>query len=174
MAFWNCESVRMISRASTCAASTRTLAEGRGDDAAGDALAEADDQIGDAGGGFEDRGQATQDFIERVEFLSMEVNERGDVGRVLDQCGSVSRWRERSRELMAKAPVRSPSEAAAAARSNWSVTLAMALTTTTGFCPATRPATMAAVRPMAAGSSTDVPPNFITTRLMRNFPIFRR
>ena len=48
------------------------------------------------------------------------------------------------------------------------MTLAMALTTTTGCLPwATRPATMAAVRPMAAGSSTEVPPNFITTRLMR-------
>src|SRR6266571_6376823 len=47
----------------------------------------------------------------------------------------------------------------------------MALTTTTGFLPwATRPATIAAVRLMAAGSSTDVPPNFITTRLMRSFP----
>jgi hypothetical protein len=29
---------------------------------------------------------------------------------------------------------------------------------------------MAAVRPIAAGSSTDVPPNFMTTRLMRTFP----
>src|ERR1035441_4379077 len=35
-----------------------------------------------------------------------------------------------------------------------------------------RPATIAAVRPMAAGSSTDVPPNFMTTRLMRIFPSF--
>ena len=41
---------------------------------------------------------------------------------------------------MARAPVRSPVAAAAAARSNWSVTLAMALTTTTGCLPsATRP-----------------------------------
>ena len=36
---------------------------------------------------------------------------------------------------MARAPVRSPLAAAAAARSNWSVTLAMALTTTTGCLP---------------------------------------
>src|SRR5579862_9872298 len=44
----------------------------------------------------------------------------------------------------------------------------MALTTTTVCLPAaTRPATMAAVRLMAVGSSTEVPPNFITTRLMR-------
>jgi hypothetical protein len=34
---------------------------------------------------------------------------------------------------------------------------------------ATRLATIAAVRRMAAGSSTEVPPNFITTRLMRVF-----
>src|SRR4051812_48433592 len=44
----------------------------------------------------------------------------------------------------------------------------MALTTTTVCLPAaTRPATMEAVRLIAVGSSTDVPPNFITTRLMR-------
>jgi hypothetical protein len=61
-------------------------------------------------------------------------------------------------------------DAAVAARNSWSVTLAMALTTTTGLLPiATRPATMAAVRPMAAESSTDVPPNFITTRFMQIF-----
>ena len=73
---------------------------------------------------------------------------------------------------MASAPVRSPSAAAAAARSNWSVTLAMALTTTTGLLPpAARPATIAAVRPIAAGSSTDVPPNFITTRFISCFPL---
>jgi hypothetical protein len=29
---------------------------------------------------------------------------------------------------------------------------------------------MAAVRAMASGSSSDVPPNFMTTRLMRDFP----
>src|ERR1019366_6920544 len=86
---------------------------------------------------------------------------------------AVSRCRERRRELMAREPVRSPSAAHEAARSNWSVTFAIALTITTGCLPmATRPATMAAVRPMAAGSSTDVPPNFITTRLMPIFPSF--
>jgi hypothetical protein len=42
-----------------------------------------------------------------------------------------------------------------------SVTLAMALTTTTGFC-ANRPSTMAATRSMALLSSTEVPPNFMT------------
>src|ERR1700722_17850490 len=42
-----------------------------------------------------------------------------------------------------------------------SVTLAMALTTTTGFC-ARRPSTMEATRSMALASSTDVPPNFMT------------
>src|ERR1700732_2933085 len=50
----------------------------------------------------------------------------------------------------------------------------MALTTTTGVFPdATRPATIAAVRPMAAASSTDVPPDFMTTRLMRSFSRFK-
>src|SRR6202041_356824 len=89
----------------------------------------------------------------------------------LTSAQAVSRWRQRRRALIARAPVRSPAAAAAAARSNRSVTLDMALTTTTACLPwAMRPATMAAVRPMAAGSSTDVPPNFMTTRLMRTFP----
>src|SRR6202041_2985588 len=89
----------------------------------------------------------------------------------LTSAQAVSRWRQRRRALIARAPVRSPAAAAAAARSNRSVTLDMALTTTTACLPwAMRPATMAAVRPMAAGSSTDVPPNFMTTRLMRIFP----
>jgi hypothetical protein len=44
----------------------------------------------------------------------------------------------------------------------------MAETTTTGLLPAaTRPATIPAVRAMAVASSTDVPPNFITTRLIQ-------
>ena len=106
-------------------------------------------------------------FVERVELLVDEADERGVVGLVLDQSGSGV--------AMARAQARTDGqgagavalEAAAAARSNWSVTLAMALTTTTGLLPpATRPATMAAVRPMAAASSTDVPPNFITTMLI--------
>src|SRR5436190_17694560 len=42
-----------------------------------------------------------------------------------------------------------------------SVTLAMALTTTTGFC-ARRPSTMEATQSMALASSTEVPPNFMT------------
>ena len=45
------------------------LAEGSGDDAAGDALAVADDQVGDARRQFENGGQAAQNFIQRVEFL---------------------------------------------------------------------------------------------------------
>src|SRR5450759_5402003 len=56
---------------------------------------------------------------------------------------------------------RSPFPAAAAMASNWSVTLAMALTTTKGRCDK-RAFTMAATRSMAAASSTDVPPNFMT------------
>src|SRR5580658_9452514 len=104
-------------------------------------------------------------------FWSMRFCRAVESAGVLMRAAAVSRWRQRRRELMASAPVRSPAAAAAAARSNWSVTLAMALTTTTGCLPcATRPATMAAVRPMAAGSSTEVPPNFMTTRLMRIFP----
>src|SRR5580698_1524885 len=47
----------------------------------------------------------------------------------------------------------------------------MALTTTTGLLPwLTRPFTMSAVRLMAAGSSTEVPPNFITTRFICKLP----
>src|SRR5208337_4645235 len=100
----------------------------------------------------------------------MWVTRAADSAGFLMRAQAVSRWRERRRELMARAPVRSPLAAQDAARRSWSVTLARALTTTTGCLPmATRPATMAAVRLMAAGSSTDVPPNFMTTRLMRKF-----
>ena len=103
-------------------------------------------------------------------FWSMRTCNAAESAKFFTSAQAVSRWRERSRELMESAPVRSPAAAEAAARSNWSVTLAIALTTTTGCLPcATRPATMAAVRPMAAGSSTEVPPNFMTTRLMRRF-----
>src|SRR5579863_2194666 len=45
--------------------------------------------------------------------------------------------------------------------SSVSVTLAIALTTTTGFC-GSRSFTIAATRSMARASSTEVPPNFIT------------
>src|SRR5271157_1850479 len=45
--------------------------------------------------------------------------------------------------------------------SNWSVTLAMALTTTNGRSDM-RPFTMLATRSMAVASSTEVPPNFMT------------
>src|SRR5260370_35200766 len=45
--------------------------------------------------------------------------------------------------------------------SSVSVTLAMALTTTTGFC-GRRPLTIAATRSMARAASTEVPPNFKT------------
>src|SRR5579863_4390982 len=45
--------------------------------------------------------------------------------------------------------------------SSVSVTLAMALTTTTGFCDS-RSLTIAATRSMARASSTEVPPNFMT------------
>ena len=53
------------------------LAECGGDHAAGEALAVADDQVGDARGQFENRGQAAQNFVELVEFLIDPVAERG-------------------------------------------------------------------------------------------------
>ena len=45
------------------------LNEGGGDDAAGDALAIADDEVADARSEFEDGREAAQDFVERIEFL---------------------------------------------------------------------------------------------------------
>jgi hypothetical protein len=144
------------------------FAEGRGDDAAGEQLAKADDQVGDARREFEERRQSAQNLIERVELLIVNLFDQG--GGVCDQgrgCVAVARAQPRTDGQRSGAVA---CTAVAAARSSWSVTLAMALTTTTGCLPsATRPATMAAVRPMAAGSSTDVPPNFITTRFMRVF-----
>jgi hypothetical protein len=51
---------------------------------------------------------------------------------------------------------------------SWSVTLAMAETTTTGRRPAWwRPSTIERVRRMAAASCTEVPPNFMTTIFCR-------
>jgi hypothetical protein len=151
------------------------LAEGGGDDAAGDAFAVADDEVGDARGEFEDGRQPRRTSSRESNFWSMKLISSARSAGFWTRAWAVSRWRERRRELMASAPVRSPTAEAVAARRSWSVTLAMALTTTTGCLPrATRPATMAAVRLMAAGSSTEVPPNFITTRLMRVFLMYRR
>ncbi len=80
-------------------------------------------------------------------------------------CVAVSWCRMRSRSRMARALARSPRAAVAAAESSRSVTLAIALTTTMGCNPLrTRPATISAVRRIATASSTEVPPNFITTR----------
>src|SRR3954470_7163571 len=62
---------------------------------------------------------------------------------------------------MARAASRSPAPEAFAQATSWSVTLAIALTTRTGFC-ARRDSTILAARPMAAASSTEVPPNFMT------------
>src|SRR5271157_1648650 len=62
---------------------------------------------------------------------------------------------------MSSACSRSPRPAAAAMASNWSVTFAMALTTTKGRS-AKRDFTMLATRSMAVASSTEVPPNFMT------------
>ena len=112
------------------------LAEGGGDDAAGDALAVADDEVGDAGSEFENGGEAAEDFVERVEFLVDEVAERGSIGRILDQrAGGVA---------MAGAQAGTDGESAGAVAlarrqrqrgASWSVTLAMALTTTTVCFP---------------------------------------
>src|SRR5271165_1351314 len=62
---------------------------------------------------------------------------------------------------MPSACSRSPRPAAAAMASNWSVTLAMALTTTNGRSDR-RAFTMLATRSIAVASSTEVPPNFMT------------
>src|SRR4029077_19609946 len=72
------------------------------------------------------------------------------------------------RALIAREPALSARPAAAAAASNWSVTFAMAETTTIAESPFfLRPATIAAVRSIALASSTEVPPNFITTSCSR-------
>ncbi len=86
----------------------------------------------------------------------------------LSRSAAVSMCRLRSRAAIASAPALSPRPAAEAAASNWSVTLAIADTTTTGASPRSRrPRTIAVVRRIAAASSTEVPPNFITTRVAR-------
>ena len=63
------------------------FAEGGGDDAAGEALAVADDQVADARGEFEDGREAAQNFVERVEFLLDEFGQIGGGGGVFDQRG---------------------------------------------------------------------------------------
>src|ERR1035437_2506042 len=63
------------------------LAEGGDDDAAGDALAVADDEVGDARGEFEDGGEAAQDFVEGVELPVDQGDEGGGGGWILDQGG---------------------------------------------------------------------------------------
>ena len=67
----------------------------------------ADDQVGDARGEFENRRQAAQNFIEGVELLVDKLTSAA-IGESLTSAAAVSRWRARSRELMASAPVRSP------------------------------------------------------------------
>ena len=85
--------------------------KGGSNNAAGDAFAEADDEVGDARREFENGGEAAQDFVERIEFLIDEGDERRPES--LSRAQAVSRWRQRRRELMARAPVRSPQAAAA-------------------------------------------------------------
>src|SRR5271165_4638054 len=74
---------------------------------------------------------------------------------------------------MSSACSRSPRPAAAAMASNWSVTFAMALTTTNGRSEI-RPFTMLATRSMAVASSTEVPPNFMTITAAPGVPNERR
>jgi hypothetical protein len=64
---------------------------------------------------------------------------------------------------MARPAPRWPFAAEFPASNNWSVTLASALTTTTGREPSLL-RTMPMSRRIAPASSTDVPPNFITTK----------
>ena len=87
-------------------------------------------------------------------------------------CVAVSQCRILSLSVIASAVARSPFAAVVAAEISRSVTFAMALTTTTGCSPwLTRPATIRAVRRIALASSTEVPPNFITTsRFMPALP----
>ena len=63
------------------------FAEGRGDHAAGEALAITDDQVGDARGKFENRRQAAQNLIQGVEFLVDESDQVGGAGGVFDELG---------------------------------------------------------------------------------------
>ena len=82
---------------------------------------------------------------------------------------AVSLCRSRSRAEIANAPALSPRPEASAAAINWSVTRAIAETTTTAARPLSRrPLTMSAVRFIAVASSTDVPPNFMMTSFSRS------
>src|SRR5271157_1151206 len=86
---------------------------------------------------------------------------------------AVLEWRSRRVRQPSSACSRSPRPAAAAMASNWSVTLAMALTTTNGRS-GKRDFTMLATRSMAVASSTDVPPNFMTITAASGSPNERR
>jgi hypothetical protein len=86
-AFWNCESVTMT-RARPRGRRRCRARGSRGDDAAGDALAVADDQVGDARGELENGRQAAQNSSSESNFWSMSVLQRGGSRRVFDQGGS--------------------------------------------------------------------------------------
>ena len=81
------ESVRITSRASTWAASMPRSREGRGDHAARQALAVADDEVGDARRQLENGGQAAQHLIELIELLVDPVDQHSRFFLVLDQGG---------------------------------------------------------------------------------------
>jgi hypothetical protein len=59
--------------------------EGLGDHDAGESLAVADDEVGDAGGELEDGGESAEDFVEAVELV---VDGGLDGACLLEECGS--------------------------------------------------------------------------------------
>ena len=142
-----------------------------GNHGAGKALAVGGDDVCSTRRDFADGCEAAQQLIQRVEVL---VDERGhrrelcrgnQLARGLMMARAESDAGRKARKSCRLVP------AAAAAFSNWSVTRAIALTMTTGCRPrAIRPATMSAVRRMATASSTEVPPNFMTTSFMPRRP----
>ena len=89
---------------------------------------------------FADGRNAAQQFVERLEIGAQFGMKLGEERRAQQFAGGiVVALLERAAEF--RAVLRSPSPAARAMVSSVSVTLAMALTTTTGFC-ARRPLTM--------------------------------
>jgi hypothetical protein len=74
------------------------LLEGGGDDVAGDSLAVADDEVGDARGELEDSGQTAQDLVKRIELSVYVGNEGSGIGGLFDQgAGGVAMARAEAR-----------------------------------------------------------------------------
>ena len=141
------------------------LLKGCGDDDRREPFAVADDEVRGTRGELAEDGDTAHELIQGVKG-AVDVFLQGASPGPPTSCAAVSRWRVRNRLAISNAASRSPrpAEAAAAQASSWSVTLLIAETTTTGERPlARRPVTIRAVREMAAASSTEVPPNFMTT-----------